>query len=64
MTLQACVRSAVVPGAMATLALTAQAPAPRAEGSVIAPGAELEKLAGGFEFTQGPTSDRDANAAK
>ncbi len=28
---------------------------------VIAPGAKLEKLAGGFEFTEGPTSDRDGN---
>jgi gluconolactonase len=28
---------------------------------VIAPGATLEKLAGGFEFTEGPTSDRDGN---
>jgi len=29
--------------------------------SVTAPGATLEKLAGGFEFTEGPTSDRDGN---
>ncbi len=29
--------------------------------SVIAPEARLEKLAGGFEFTEGPTSDRDGN---
>ena len=28
---------------------------------VVAPGAKLEKLAGGFEFTEGPTSDRDGN---
>ena len=31
--------------------------APRAEGRVIAPGAKLEQLAGGFAFTEGPTSD-------
>jgi gluconolactonase len=29
--------------------------------AVTAPGAALEKLAGGFEFTEGPTSDRDGN---
>ena len=29
--------------------------------AVTAPGAKLEKLAGGFEFTEGPTSDRDGN---
>ena len=31
------------------------------ESRVVAPGARLEKLAGGFEFTEGPTSDRDGN---
>ena len=29
--------------------------------SVIAPGAKLEKLAGGFAFTEGPTCDRQGN---
>ena len=29
--------------------------------SVIAPGARLEKLAGGFDFTEGPTCDADGN---
>ena len=33
----------------------------QAESRVVAPGATLEKLAGGFEFTEGPTSDRDGN---
>ncbi|MDO8834057.1 MAG: SMP-30/gluconolactonase/LRE family protein [Vicinamibacterales bacterium] len=45
-------------------ALNSQAPAPNAlrlEGQVIAPGATLEKLAGGFSFTEGPTSDKDGN---
>ena len=28
---------------------------------VVAPGARLEKLAGGFEFTEGPTCDADGN---
>ncbi|HPU57611.1 MAG TPA: SMP-30/gluconolactonase/LRE family protein, partial [Verrucomicrobiota bacterium] len=30
-------------------------------GSVIAPGAKLEKLAGGFSFTEGPTCDSEGN---
>ena len=29
--------------------------------SVVAPGARLEKLAGGFDFTEGPTSDAEGN---
>ena len=29
--------------------------------SVVAPGARLEKLAGGFEFTEGPTCDAEGN---
>jgi gluconolactonase len=29
--------------------------------SIIAPGAELEKLSGEFEFTEGPTCDREGN---
>jgi len=47
-----------------TLPLLSQNPAPdapRAEGRVIAPGAMLEKLAGGFAFTEGPTSDSAGN---
>jgi gluconolactonase len=46
------------------LPLLSQKPAPvvpRAEGGVIAPGATLETLAGGFAFTEGPTSDGDGN---
>ncbi len=39
-----------------------QAPgATKMTGDVTAPGATLEKLAGGFEFTEGPTSDRQGN---
>jgi len=30
-------------------------------GSVVAPGAKLEKLAGGFAFTEGPTCDKADN---
>ena len=29
--------------------------------TVIAPGAKLEKLAGDFKFTEGPTADKDGN---
>jgi gluconolactonase len=29
--------------------------------TVVAPGAKLEKLAGGFQFTEGPTCDRNGN---
>jgi gluconolactonase len=32
-----------------------------ADNSVIAPGAHLEKLAGGFKFTEGPAADADGN---
>lgn len=32
-----------------------------AEGGILAPGAKLEKLAGDFQFTEGPASDRDGN---
>ena len=32
-----------------------------AEGGILAPGAKLEKLAGEFQFTEGPASDRDGN---
>src|SRR5437867_12937054 len=32
-----------------------------ADSKVIAPGATLEKLAGGFEFTEGPAADKDGN---
>ena len=32
-----------------------------ADSKIIAPGATLEKLAGGFEFTEGPAADNDGN---
>jgi len=32
-----------------------------ADSTVIAPGAKLEKLGGGYEFTEGPAVDRDGN---
>ena len=45
--------------AAAGLAITLAASA--ADRSVIAPGATLEKLAGGFAFTEGPTCDKAGN---
>ena len=45
-----------------TLQAAPQQPAPApADAGVLAPGATLQKLAGGFEFTEGPTSDRAGN---
>jgi gluconolactonase len=64
MTDQLCVLSAAVCTVLLALPLLSQNPAPdapRAEGRVIAPGAALEKLAGGFAFTEGPTSDSAGN---
>ena len=34
-----------------------------AQDGVVAPGARLEKLAGGFEFTEGPTCDARATSS-
>jgi gluconolactonase len=31
------------------------------ESSLVAPGAELKKLAGGFRFTEGPAADKEGN---
>ena len=45
----------------AASALGARAGDAQEAAGVVAPGAKLEKLAGGFEFTEGPTSDRDGN---
>src|SRR6188472_3584694 len=43
--------------ALPPLAAAQEAPASR----ILAPGARVEKLAGDFIFTEGPTSDRDGN---
>ena len=56
--------SAAVLAVLFTLPLLSQKPVPAApptQGGVVAPGAMLEKLADGFTFTEGPTSDRDGN---
>jgi gluconolactonase len=55
--------SAVALGFIFTLPLLSQAPASNVarDGGVIAPGASLQKLAGGFAFTEGPTSDKAGN---
>ena len=49
--------------ALATLGITAQllAQSTNTPSTVIAPGAKLEKLAGDFKFTEGPTADKDGN---
>ena len=41
--------------------LTIVIPAFAADSSIIASGAKLEKLGGGYEFTEGPAVDRDGN---
>lgn len=48
---------------LAAAGLTLQLPAQSTNASspVIAPGAKLEKLAGDFKFTEGPTCDKDGN---
>jgi gluconolactonase len=64
MTIRAKVLSAVALAVLVCPALNSQAPAPgamRLEGPVLVPGAKLEKLAGDFSFTEGPTSDKDGN---
>ena len=47
--------------AAAGLALELPAQSTNPVSTVIAPGARLEKLAGDFSFTEGPTSDREGN---
>ncbi len=42
-------------------ALASPAPLPGGEGGIIAPGAKVEKLAGGFQFTEGPAADAQGN---
>jgi gluconolactonase len=46
---------------LAAVVLAAAAPALRAQSSIIAPGAKVELLAGGFKFTEGPASDKAGN---
>jgi len=50
---------------LAVLGLAAQMLAQSANDSspVTAPGAKLEKLAGEFKFTEGPTCDQDGNVS-
>ena len=53
------------PLVFAVILLAAAACAPGQEAAptnaIVAPGAKLEKLAGGFKFTEGPTCDKDGN---
>ncbi len=53
--------SSQLPKTLLALALTVTASLGAAESPVIAPGATLEKLAGGFAFTEGATCDRAGN---
>jgi gluconolactonase len=46
-------------GSLATITFVLTASCPAAE--IIAPGAELRKVADGFKFTEGPASDTDGN---
>jgi gluconolactonase len=46
---------------LAAAILVAIVPALRAQSSIIAPGAKVELLAGGFKFTEGPASDKAGN---
>jgi len=41
--------------------LALPAAAPGADGPIITPGAKVEKLAGGFQFTEGPAADAQGN---
>ena len=45
----------------ATVPLRSAAQSSNAPSAVIAPGAKLEKLAGDFKFTEGPTCEKDGN---
>lgn len=51
---------AILGGVTTVVLMTAQIMAAETNG-VIAPGAKLEKLAGDFKFTEGPTCDKDGN---
>ena len=53
------VKSIALAGALTSLNLTAQTT--NQFSAVIAPGAKLEKLAGDFKFTEGPTCDREGS---
>src|SRR5690242_17057566 len=44
-----------------TMMSAGQSTSPSPAATVVAPGAQVEKLAGGFIFTEGPTSDAEGN---
>src|SRR5436853_4905244 len=46
---------------LAIFALASNQPADAADGGIIAPGAKLQKLAGGFRFTEGAEADAQGN---
>jgi len=49
------------PGLVLILLLCVQFQSPAADSAIIAPGETLQKLAGGFDFTEGPASDAQGN---
>jgi gluconolactonase len=64
MTTRFLVLFSAIAGIVFSVSLSSQSPSPdasNAASSVIAKGATLQKLSGGFAFTEGPTSDRDGN---
>src|ERR1041385_8254986 len=55
-------QTSLLPSVVTVAFLSLSAASPRAADSKITgPGAALEKLAGGFEFTEGPAADKDGN---
>jgi gluconolactonase len=54
-------RSAVLAVLVLTGGVAAGPAGPGADGGLIAPGAKLKKLAGGFTFTEGPAADSEGN---
>ncbi len=53
--------ASVLPLFVAALVVVVAVASAQTPATVIAPGAGLQKLAGGFSFTEGPTSDTDGN---
>ncbi len=51
----------LIPALLLGLAAAAQAQENTMTNSILAPGAKLEKLAGDFKFTEGPTADKAGN---
>ncbi|MCP5116518.1 MAG: SMP-30/gluconolactonase/LRE family protein, partial [bacterium] len=48
-------------GSLILIVLLSLSPLAAQDGGIVAPGAKLELLAGGFRFTEGPASDAEGN---